>query len=81
MTPEEETELKRRQKSRNLVLGGVLLFLAVVTLLNWFVGPIFGVPLLEMLFGAGVNDAYSSISPRKGEVTVPSSANSDLMVA
>ena len=28
--PEEETELKRRQKSRNLVLGGVLLFLAVL---------------------------------------------------
>ena len=30
MNPEEETELKRRQKSRNLVLGGVLLFLAVL---------------------------------------------------
>lgn len=30
MTPEEETELKRRQKSGNLVLGGVLLFLAVL---------------------------------------------------
>lgn len=30
MTPEEKTELKRRQKSRNLVLGGVLLFLAVL---------------------------------------------------
>lgn len=30
MTPEEENELKRRQKSRNLVLGGVLLFLAVL---------------------------------------------------
>ena len=30
MTPEEETELKRRQKSRNLVLGGVLLFLVVL---------------------------------------------------
>lgn len=30
MTPEEETEYKRRQKSRNLVLGGVLLFLAVL---------------------------------------------------
>ena len=26
MTPEEETEFKRRQKSRNLVLGGILLF-------------------------------------------------------
>ena len=30
MTPEEETELKRRQKNRNLVLGGVLLFLVVL---------------------------------------------------
>ena len=30
MTPEEETEFKRRQKSRNLVLGGVLLFMAVL---------------------------------------------------
>ena len=26
MTPEEETEFKRRQKSRNLVLGAILLF-------------------------------------------------------
>ena len=30
MTPEEETEYKRHQKSRNLVLGGILLFLAVL---------------------------------------------------
>ena len=30
MTPEEETEYRRRQKSRNLVVGGVLLFLAVL---------------------------------------------------
>ena len=28
MTPEEEQEYRRRQKSRNLVLGGVLLFMA-----------------------------------------------------
>lgn len=28
MTPEEETEFRRRQKSRNLVLGGLLLFFA-----------------------------------------------------
>ena len=27
MTPEEEAEYRRRQKSRNLALGGVLLFL------------------------------------------------------
>ena len=26
MTPEEQAEIKRRQKSRNLALGGVLLF-------------------------------------------------------
>ena len=30
MTPEEEKELRRRQKSRNLVLGGLLLFMAVL---------------------------------------------------
>ncbi len=30
MTPEENAEYKRRQKSRNLVLGGILLFLAVL---------------------------------------------------
>jgi hypothetical protein len=28
MTPEEEAEFKRRQKGRNLVVGGVLLFFA-----------------------------------------------------
>lgn len=30
MTPEEEAEFKRRQKSRNLVLGAILLGLAVL---------------------------------------------------
>ena len=30
MTPEEETEYRRRMKSRNLVVGGVLLFMAVL---------------------------------------------------
>lgn len=30
MTPEEEAEIRKRQKSRNLVLGGVLLFLVVL---------------------------------------------------
>jgi len=30
MTPEEETEFKRRQKSRNLVLGAILLFLVAL---------------------------------------------------
>ncbi|WP_279351978.1 hypothetical protein [Erythrobacter litoralis] len=30
MTPEEETEFKRRQKSRNLVVGAILLFLVVL---------------------------------------------------
>ncbi|MEE4289675.1 MAG: hypothetical protein V2J14_09925 [Erythrobacter sp.] len=30
MTPEEEAEFKRRQKSRNYVVGGTLLFFAVL---------------------------------------------------
>lgn len=30
MTPEDESEIKRRQKSRNLVLGGLLLFMVVL---------------------------------------------------
>ncbi len=30
MTPEEEIEYRRRQKSRNLVLGGLLLFMVVL---------------------------------------------------
>lgn len=30
MTPEEETEIRKRQKSRNLVLGGVLLFFVIL---------------------------------------------------
>ena len=30
MTPEEDAEIKRRQKTRNLVLGGLLLFMVVL---------------------------------------------------
>jgi len=30
MTPEEEAEYKRRQKSRNLAIGGMLLFFVVL---------------------------------------------------
>ncbi|WP_277601953.1 hypothetical protein [Altererythrobacter sp. BO-6] len=30
MTPEDEAEFRRRQKSRNLVLGGLLLFMVVL---------------------------------------------------
>ncbi|WP_379549662.1 hypothetical protein ACRAQ7_00500 [Erythrobacter sp. W53] len=30
MTPEEETEFKRRRKGRNLVLGGLLIFFVVL---------------------------------------------------
>ncbi|GMN02708.1 hypothetical protein [Erythrobacter sp. MTPC3] len=30
MTPEEETETKRRQKARNWVLGGTLIFFVVL---------------------------------------------------
>ena len=60
--------IKREMNIRDLLKPlqyaavGVLLLSAVVTMLNWFVGLIFGVPLLEMLFGPGVNDAYRSIS-------------------
>ncbi len=30
MTPEEETEFRRRQKSRNWVVGGVLMFFVLL---------------------------------------------------
>lgn len=30
MTPEEEAEMKRRQKARNYVVGGTLLFFAIL---------------------------------------------------
>lgn len=30
MTPQEEAEIRKRQKSRNLVMGGVLLFFVVL---------------------------------------------------
>ena len=30
MTPEEETEFKRRRKGRNLAVGGLLLFLVIL---------------------------------------------------
>ena len=30
MTPDEQAEIRRRQKSRNLVLGGLLLFFVVL---------------------------------------------------
>lgn len=30
MTPEEETEFKRRQKARNYIVGGTLLFFVVL---------------------------------------------------
>ena len=30
MTPDEETEFKRRRSGRNLVVGGVLLFMVVL---------------------------------------------------
>jgi len=41
---------------------GVLLVFVVVTPLNWIVGLIFGTPLLEMLFGPSLKEAYRSIS-------------------
>ena len=57
-----EMNIRDLPKPLQYAAVGVLLFLAVVTLLNWFVGLIFGVPFLEMLLGPGVNDAYRSIS-------------------
>ena len=60
--------MKREMNIRNLpkqlqyAAVSVLLVLALVTLLNWFVRLIFGVPLLEMLLGPGVNEAYRTIS-------------------
>jgi hypothetical protein len=30
MTPEEQAEIRRRQKARNYVLGGLLLFMVVL---------------------------------------------------
>ncbi|MEL7447086.1 MAG: hypothetical protein AAGK02_14960 [Pseudomonadota bacterium] len=30
MSPEEETELKKRQKARNYVVGGILIFFVVL---------------------------------------------------
>ena len=30
MTPQEEAEIRKRQKNRNLVMGGVLLFFVVL---------------------------------------------------
>ena len=60
--------MKREMNIRHLpkplqyaAVGGLLVFV-MVTPLNWIVGLIFGTPLLEMLFGPGVNDAYRSIS-------------------
>ena len=44
-------------KPLQYVAIGVLLVFVVVTPLNRIVGLISGTPLLEMLFGPGVNDA------------------------
>ena len=57
-----EMNIRDLPKPLRYAAVGVLLVLAVLTLLDWFVGLICGVPLLEMLFGPGVNDAYRSIS-------------------
>ena len=57
-----EMNIRDLPKPLQYTAVGVLLILAVVTVLNWFVGLIFGLPLLEMLCGPGVNDAYRSIS-------------------
>ncbi len=57
-----EMNIPDLQKPLQYATVGVLLVFVVVTPLNWIVGLIFGTPLLEMLFGPGVNKAYRSIS-------------------
>ena len=57
-----EMNIRDLQKPLQYATVGVLLVFVVVTPLNWIVGLIFGTPLLEMLFGPGVNKAYRSIS-------------------
>ena len=57
-----EMNIRDLQKPLQYATFGVLLVFVVVTPLNWIVGLIFGTPLLEMLFGPGVNKAYRSIS-------------------
>ncbi len=57
-----EMNIRDVPKQLRYATVGVLLVLAAVTLLNWFIGMIFGVPLVEMVFNPGVNDAYRSIS-------------------
>ena len=57
-----EMNIRDLPKPLQYAAVGVLLVFVVVTPLNWIVGLIFGVPLLEMLFGPGVNEAYRSIS-------------------
>ena len=65
---DDRAMMKREMNIRDLpkplqyAVVGVLLVFVVVTPLNWIVGLIFGTPLLEMLFGTGVNEAYRSIS-------------------
>ena len=57
-----EINIRDLPKPLQYAAVGVLLVFVVVTLLNWIVRLTFGTPLLEMLFGPGVNDAYRSIS-------------------
>ena len=57
-----EMNIRDLQKPLQYATVGVLLVFVVVTPLNWIVGLIFGTPLLEMLFGPGVKEAYRSIS-------------------
>ena len=57
-----EMNIRDLPKPLQYVAIGVLLVFVVATPLNRIVGLISGTPLLEMLFGPGVNDAYRSIS-------------------
>ena len=57
-----ELNIRDLPKPLQYAAVAVLLFFVVVTPLNCIVGLIFGTPLLEILFGPGLNDAYRSIS-------------------
>ena len=57
-----EMNIRDLPKPLQYAAVGVLLVSFVVTPLNWIFELIFGTPLLEMLFGPDVNEAYRSIS-------------------
>ena len=57
-----EMNIRDLPKPLQYAAVSVLLVFVVVTPLNWIVRLTFDTPLLEMLFGPGLNEAYRSIS-------------------